>query len=160
MSWLYADLQSNGNNLYDVVGCITNQSLPNGTGVNQANSPYHIIDTLPSGGTVDIDLANLTFFIFNDSFNVSYSGGTIKCLMIRNTDPQGDIIVRCSGSEYFRDPFNNTNADYVLKPQAAFSPDNFIDGWAINGSNHLIRLVDQGFGATYELAIVGVSGVF
>ncbi len=140
--------------------CKSDLIFHNGSGDNQVNNLFHVVDTMPSGGEVQYNLSSLTFTIFNDTYTVTYLGGVVKGLTIRNTETEAgrDIIVACTGVGAFNDPFDGHDGYYVLKPQGIFPVINSLDGFPISSGNSLFSLIDGGTGAGYEIAIIGTSG--
>lgn len=128
-----------------------------GTGTQQVNRFFNLSTGLSSGGSITLDLFNLTTTFFGEPFNFSLNGGKIKVLCVENleTGTSQEVTVGFNGSNRFKLPFYGTNTDIMLGPQTNFLLSNKI-GWNVNSSNRYIDLTDiGGISSDIEISILG-----
>jgi len=162
-SFLWSDFQNDGTILRDLGTLACTQDLANGSGNDQADQIWHVTKTLASGGTDAYDLSSLSFQVFNETFPISFSGGQVRQFYVHNlNDVVGaDITISCTGVTDFNTPFNNMPFEATIPPKSMFCfPPNFYEGWAVTSGNFSFRIEDTGgLGSSYEIAVIGTSGV-
>lgn len=169
LSWVQTDTQDNNARISDngslVVGGVNGTGFSAGTGYGQVNTLFHDIRTIMSGsGSEQLNLSSLPRSLFGGSYDVSFSGGTIKGLVIKNnsagTGVSGvltnrDLIINGTGANGWSVPFGGATG-IRIKPEAPFLLINK-EGWTVDASNTMINVQDSvGDGITYEVAIIGV----
>lgn len=159
LAWVFTD-HTDEIRINDIGTVQSELNLTNGSGDDNINLIYHKEATLTAGATEFFTLANLPFDVFNDTFPISFSGGVVKGLIVRNTSENRGAYLRVAftGVAAFDDYFDG-NTICTIWPKCSHSQANTYDGWLIDGSNHEFAIIDAaGSGVSYELCIVGTSG--
>lgn len=135
--------------------------LTDGTGYNEANLLWHDIRTLTVFGGETIDLFELTKTMFNDTFDISFSGGYVKAITINNT-ASGDIELNYNTgilSNPMNGPLRGGSGIIDIPARSAIALSNVRAGWEVSTSQRNLYVYDVGgSGATYEIAIIGITG--
>jgi hypothetical protein len=137
------------------------QDIQNGSGNEQANQVWHTVNTLASGGYYQYSLHDLTYNIFNDTFQVSFSGGRVRGFIVKNNseDVGANIMIAFTGGNAFNNPTNSADSQIPVYPKSAVAFNNPIEGWSIGNTNHIFYIHDTaGSGVNFEIGIIGTSG--
>lgn len=160
ISWNQQDTDQVQSTANDLGGVSYEENLTAGSGNEQVNTLWHDVRTLPSGGEETLDLFSLTRELFNGSFSVSFSGGNIKGLEIKNinTNVGADIRLRATGSNAFTVPWDGGSGNNAINAKSPLQLANLITGWDVTESQRYLQVVDiGGSGVQYYIGIVGVS---
>lgn len=128
-----------------------------GTGTQQVNHFFNLSTGLSSGGSITLDLFDLTTTFFGEPFNFSLNGGKMKVLCVENleTGISQEVTIGFNGSNRFKLPFYAGDVDIMLGPQTNFLLSNKT-GWNVNSTNRYIDLTDAGgLSADIEISILG-----
>ena len=136
----------------------TSYSFTAGTGAGEVNAAFQENSTVPSGGTKTIDVTNLQRHVFGAQQTVDFHLGNIKAITIANTSDNA-IRVMATGSQGFIALFNGTGG-FPVPPYSAYTYVNTV-GLSVSGNpGSYIQLLNLGgSGTTYELGVVGVTGL-
>jgi hypothetical protein len=159
--WTQADTEAgNTNNVFSDAGQISYQfGYGTGNGTGQVNEMFHDYAQLGSGATGNYNLASLSQQLGNYTLNKSFT--KVKGVSIKNySNVSGyDIDINVSSSSGFKEIFGYPTGSIRLEAKTAFERGSVFGGWAVSaGGPRQIQLVDRGSGATYEIAVWGITG--
>ena len=158
ISWTQKSVES-VSTITDAGSMVLNGDLQNGSENNCANVLWHDKQTLSAGGSDTIDLSGLTRTLFNDSYDISFIGGTIKSVTINNVGT-GDISWDFNTSNAFNSPLIGGTNSIHIPGVSAVTVSNMRSGWTVDASHRYIKISDiDGSGSLSEFAIVGVTGI-
>ena len=157
ISWMQNDSKKIST-IYDSGSIGINTPLTNGTGVQQINSAWHNTFTLPSGGSITLDMTNLSQTILGET--VSKTFVNIKAIIVKNSSIIDGYYCRvvATGSNPLVDIFGGNSGVGVAHPYGSCIFAYPKTGWNITGSNKNLSIQDAGMGCSVEIAIVGVTG--
>ena len=134
-------------------------SIADGSGNSQANCIWTDTDTIPSGGTVQIDLLSLPRDIFGETATITFS--RVRGLVFKNAETTAGryFSIAATGLNAFTDPFAGGSGGMPVQPSCALPLFNSIAGYTVGTGNRYIYLEDtSGHGCSYSVALIGVSG--
>lgn len=165
ISWLQTDTQSGeGTSLVDASQVLCTDTFITGgtTGAGQANTVYFIADTLAAGETGVYDLFNLQREILGGTLDVSFSGGTLRGIMIENlatgTNPFWSLDIRSTGSNHLKSPWNSSSAGAItpIYPGSSELKASRNLGYPCSTTTRYITLYNNSSEATpFEMVLVG-----
>lgn len=128
-----------------------------GNSNKQVNQFFNLITGVSSGGSITLDLFDLTTTFFGEPFNFSLNGGKIKILCVENlsTGNSNQAVVDFAGTNRFKQPFGGSDTLIDLYAESNFLISNKV-GWTVNSSNRYIDISDAGgLGPSVEISILG-----
>ena len=142
-----------------------------GTGSFKAEAGVYLTGLLPSGGSVEFDLTEMSEDFFGVSGEVLYSG--IKFVGLANTSIVNtgiwpaltgtntptvetfDMTITATGLNGLSGLFNENSGNIMVKPYSTFSYNDPYSGVRTSPLNKKIQVNDMGSGAMYSLTILG-----
>lgn len=158
LAWVQTDREQSGTTITDNGTISYSKSFTDGDGDAEINRVWHDVRTLASGGSDSFDLTALTREVFGGSTSVSFSGGSVKAIMIENLSENiaSDIRFLVSGASAFSGPFGYNNTEVIIKPLSPFLIANRLDGWPVDLLQRTFVIQDiGGSGVEYEISIIG-----
>lgn len=158
LAWVQSDTDREGTTITDSGTLTYSKTFEDGNSDSQINRLWHDVRTLPSGGTDSFDLTALTREVFGGNTEVSFSGGSIKAILIENlsSDLASDIRFLASGAAAFTGPFGYNDTEVIIKPLSPFLIANRLDGWDVGLLHKNFSIQDiGGSGVQYEISVIG-----
>lgn len=132
-------------------------SFTYGSGSNQITNAVAVTGTLTSGGSVQIDLYNISQTTFSSTQSVQFTG--VKNFTVYNTSSTRgyDFTIRATGTSACTNLFNGGSGNLLVKPYSIFTQNDPYDGFVVSASQRYIYLNDRGSGVSYKLFVLGLD---
>lgn len=134
---------------------LSNCAYTYGTGNFEIDVGVKQTGTLPSGGSVTIDLTSMSKEFMDYTATVRFSGVKNLCISNASTVEGRDISVRATGSNAFTSMFNGGSGNMLVKPYSSYVY-NDPYGTRTSSTKKTLTLFDvSGSGASYVIGVLG-----
>lgn len=161
LSWNVVDTLQGQGRLVDNGAIGVEFVFANGTGTGQVSELYYDLQTLPSGGSYQYDLTDLTRNAFSAVLESSFNTGVIQSLLVVNNavDTGAIIYVAATGADAFTGPFAGGSGNLPVHPQSSIQLNNVLVGYPVSAAQKYFQIIDGGYGAEFEVIVIGKTGV-
>jgi hypothetical protein len=158
LGWSQLDTGAGESSLKDAVSLGQTLTLGSGSGTGQVNTVWLGTGILGSGDIDILDLYGLSRTMFNQSLLVSFSGGSVKSILVSNVSTGTDEVLRLAntGANDLDGYSNGVGTSLLVYPGSSLILSNSGTGYTVDASNRYLRIVDSGNGSTYKVGITGV----
>lgn len=135
-----------------------NITLEHGSGSGEVNKLWHVNVTLPPSGFTGLNLYDLPQVLFNNTVSVSFSGGAIKGIIVKNTNEISGTTVAlvATGTNAFTAPFNGNSGVAFIPSTSVACLANPQFGWGVTSTSNRLQILDtSGHGSSVQIAIIG-----
>jgi beta-glucanase (GH16 family) len=124
---------------------------------SEDNVLWYESGTIGSGAAKEYNLTQLPYPFFGGSLNKSF--GSIKSLIIENTNQTYDLLIRATGLNGFSGLFNEQSGNYLIPSQSlGIFVNNTISGWTIPTDKNRLFIHNNSTGSiNYSIYLEGIS---